>query len=49
VGEGMVLPPQRWARPLPYTGKVLKEKANSWHHDRPPLRARIGWSQSCLR
>jgi hypothetical protein len=29
VGEGMVLPSQRRARPPPYTGKVLKEKADS--------------------
>jgi hypothetical protein len=33
MGEGMVLPSQRRARPPPYTDKVLKEKADSWHHD----------------
>jgi hypothetical protein len=32
----MVLPPQRRARPPPYTGKVLKEKADSWHHGLSP-------------
>jgi hypothetical protein len=32
----MVLPLQQWARPTPYTGKVLKEKADSWHHRLPP-------------
>jgi hypothetical protein len=32
----MVLPPQRWARPPPYTGKVLKEKTDSWHHGLSP-------------
>jgi hypothetical protein len=32
----MVLPPQRQARPPPYTGKVLKEKADSWHHGLSP-------------
>jgi hypothetical protein len=36
VGEGMVLPPQRRTRPPPYTGKVLKEKADSWHHGLSP-------------
>jgi hypothetical protein len=30
--RGVVLPPQRWRQPPPYTGKVLKEKADSWHH-----------------
>jgi hypothetical protein len=29
VGAGLVLPPQRQARPSPYTDKVLKEKADS--------------------
>jgi hypothetical protein len=28
----MVLPPQRQARSAPYTGKVLLEKGDSWHH-----------------
>jgi hypothetical protein len=28
----VVLPPQRRAQPPPYTGKVLKEKADSWWH-----------------
>jgi hypothetical protein len=32
----MVLPLQRRARPPPYTGKVLKEKADSWHHGMSP-------------
>jgi hypothetical protein len=32
VGEGMLLSSQRRARPPSYTGKVLKEKADSWHH-----------------
>jgi hypothetical protein len=32
----MVLPLQRQARPPPYTGKVLKEKADSWHHGLSP-------------
>jgi hypothetical protein len=31
-----------------YTGKVLKEKADSWWHGVSP-RARIGWSQPCSR
>jgi hypothetical protein len=32
----VVLPSQRRRRPPPYTGKVLKEKADSWHHDMSP-------------
>jgi hypothetical protein len=32
----VVLPPQRRARPPPYTGKVLKEEADSWWHDLSP-------------
>jgi hypothetical protein len=32
----MVLSPQQRARPPPYTGKVLKEKADSWHHGLSP-------------
>jgi hypothetical protein len=32
----VVLPPQRRARPLPYTGKVLKEKIDSWWHSLSP-------------
>jgi hypothetical protein len=32
----VVLPPQRRGRPPPYTGKVLKEKADSWHHGVSP-------------
>jgi hypothetical protein len=32
VGTGVVLLPQRRAGPPPYTGKVLKEKADSWWH-----------------
>jgi hypothetical protein len=45
----MVLPPQQRARPPPYTGKVLKENADSWHHGLSPLRPRIDWSQFFLR
>jgi hypothetical protein len=33
----------------PYTGKVLKEKADSCITAGPLLHARIGWSQSCSR
>jgi hypothetical protein len=36
MGAGVVLPPQRRARPPPYTGKVLREKADSWWHDLSP-------------
>jgi hypothetical protein len=32
----MVLPPQRRARPPPYTGKVLRERAPSWYHGVSP-------------
>jgi hypothetical protein len=32
----VVLPPQRRRRPSPYTGNVLKEKADSWHHSVSP-------------
>jgi hypothetical protein len=32
----VVLPPQRRARPPPYTGKVLREKADSWWHGLSP-------------
>jgi hypothetical protein len=32
----VVLPPQRRRRPPPYTGKVLMEKADSWHHGVSP-------------
>jgi hypothetical protein len=32
----VVLPPQLRRRPPPYTGKVLKEKADSWHHGVSP-------------
>jgi hypothetical protein len=32
----MVLPPQRWRRPSPYTSKVLIEKGDSWHHGMSP-------------
>jgi hypothetical protein len=32
----MVLPPQRRARPPLYTGKVLKEKVDSWWHGLSP-------------
>jgi hypothetical protein len=35
VRAGVVLPPQRRARP-PYTGKVLREKADSWWHSVSP-------------
>jgi hypothetical protein len=34
--EGVVLPPQRRGRPPPYTGKVLKEKTDCWHHGVSP-------------
>jgi hypothetical protein len=33
----VVLPPQRRARPPPYTDNVLKEKADSWYHDLSPF------------
>jgi hypothetical protein len=36
MGAGVVLPPQRRARPPPYTGKVLREKADSWWHGLSP-------------
>jgi hypothetical protein len=36
MGTGVVLPPQRRARPPPYTGKVLREKADSWWHGLSP-------------
>jgi hypothetical protein len=32
----MVLPPQKQDRPPPYTGKLLKEMADSWHHGLSP-------------
>jgi hypothetical protein len=32
----VVLPPQRRAPPPPFTGKVLKEKADSWWHGLSP-------------
>jgi hypothetical protein len=32
----MVLSPQRQARPPPYTGKVLWERAASWYHGVSP-------------
>jgi hypothetical protein len=32
----VVLPPQRRPRPPPYTSKVLREKAISWHHGVSP-------------
>jgi hypothetical protein len=32
MGAGVVLPPQRRAQPPHYTGKVLREKADSWWH-----------------
>jgi hypothetical protein len=32
----VVLPPQRRARPPPFIGKVLKEKADSWWHGLSP-------------
>jgi hypothetical protein len=43
----VVLPPQRRARPPPYTGKVLKEKADSWWHDLSPS-SRQDWLESAL-
>jgi hypothetical protein len=36
MGAGVVLPPQRRARPPPYTSKVLREKADSWWHGLSP-------------
>jgi hypothetical protein len=36
MGVGVVLPLQRRARPRPYTGKVLREKADSWWHGLSP-------------
>jgi hypothetical protein len=36
MGAGVVLPSQRRARPPPYTGKVLREKADSWWHGLSP-------------
>jgi hypothetical protein len=32
----VVLPPQRRRQSSPYSGKVLKEKADSWHHGVSP-------------
>jgi hypothetical protein len=32
----VVLPPQRRRRPPPYSGKVLMEKVDSWHHGASP-------------
>jgi hypothetical protein len=32
----VVLPPQRRRRPPPYTGKVVKAKTNTWHHNLSP-------------
>jgi hypothetical protein len=32
----VVLSPQRWRRPPPYSYKVLKDKADSWHHGVSP-------------
>jgi hypothetical protein len=36
MGAGVVLPPQRRAWPPSYTGKVLREKADSWWHGLSP-------------
>jgi hypothetical protein len=36
LGEGVVLPPQRWRWPAPYTGKVLVAKTDAWHHGVSP-------------
>jgi hypothetical protein len=47
VGAGVVLPPQRRARPPPYTGKVLKEKADSWFHGVSP-HSHQAWLDSLL-
>jgi hypothetical protein len=46
VGARVVLPSQRRVRPPPYTGKVLKEKADSWFHGVPPTRTRRDWTLS---
>jgi hypothetical protein len=35
----MFLPPRRRARPPPYTGKVLRERAPSWYHGVSPAPA----------
>jgi hypothetical protein len=32
----VVLPPQRRRRTPPYTGKVLKAKTDTWHHNLSP-------------
>jgi hypothetical protein len=29
-----------------YSGKVLKDRADSWHHGFPRLRTRHGWTRS---
>jgi hypothetical protein len=47
VRAGVVLPPQRRARPPPYTGKVLKEKADSWFHGVSP-HSHQAWLDSLL-
>jgi hypothetical protein len=36
MGAGVVIPLQRRRWPPPYTGKVLMEKADSWHHGVSP-------------
>jgi hypothetical protein len=36
LGVGVVLPSQLRCRPPPYTGKVLRERAISWHHGVSP-------------
>jgi hypothetical protein len=36
LGERVVLPPQQWHRPPPYTGKVLMAKIDAWHHGVSP-------------
>jgi hypothetical protein len=43
----MVLPPQRRARPPPYTDKVLMEKGDSWHHGVSPA-SHQAWLDSLL-
>jgi hypothetical protein len=47
VGAGVVLPPQRRRQPPPYSGKVLKERAYSWHHGVSPS-SHQAWLDSLL-
>jgi hypothetical protein len=47
LGAGMVLPPQRRARPPPYTGLVLRERPASWYHGVSPSQHQA-WLESLL-